>query len=681
LGIGTVVPSSSLHIVSTTEQLRLGYNSTDYAVFQVESGGEMIIGASGGAIIFSDAVSIENDFVVQNGVEDNVLIVDTALDKVGIDIDAPLATLHVSSTAEALRLDNGNNYVAFTVSDVSLDISNTDVTIADGLKVGSDAFFVDSIGNQVGIGISLPQAALHVSSSVAEVLRLDNSQGNSTTFSMSANGLAILPTGSGFVTIGNAGSADKIGASTDDLFVNDELEVNGQAYLDNSLAVGTTLTVNTDKFFVDSNGYTGMGTASPGALLHIINANGDPQLRLDYDASNSVDFIVTDGGFTVSSSVTTTFNNDVSIPSLYSGMLSLPEDGGLVDIMDIPVSSNATANDLEGYNFLIDGLPIMTLYGEADGAGLADSLGVMIGTTTASSSYKLYVDATASTSEAIFANGYIKASGFITGSTTLDLAETYPIDSKCEKDSSCPVAGDVICSVEKGNAFVIEKCKDFYAKNVLGVISTKPGFILGDYNFKSGLYPSNYRVVALAGRVPVKVSNANGVIKAGDYLTSSDKPGVAVKAVSPGKVIGVALQSPKFNGELGATIMFINSQWYSGSGIDQGDDMPTKFGLLDSFTKTVKNALRKLGLVVKNGVAKVKELRTNKLCVGDTCITETQLQKMLQNNNSSGSTPTPDPVTPDPVTPDPVTPDPVTPDPVTPDPVTPDPVTPDPVTP
>jgi hypothetical protein len=35
--------------------------------------------------------------------------------------------------------------------------------------------------------------------------------------------------------------------------------------------------------------------------------------------------------------------------------------------------------------------------------------------------------------------------------------------------------------------------------------------------------------LALSGRVPVKVCGENGDIKPGDYLTSSSKPGVAMK--------------------------------------------------------------------------------------------------------------------------------------------------------
>jgi hypothetical protein len=49
------------------------------------------------------------------------------------------------------------------------------------------------------------------------------------------------------------------------------------------------------------------------------------------------------------------------------------------------------------------------------------------------------------------------------------------------------------------------------------------------------------RPVALAGRVPVEASAVNGPIRAGDLLTTSATPGVAMRATRPGPVIGMAL--------------------------------------------------------------------------------------------------------------------------------------------
>ena len=81
-------------------------------------------------------------------------------------------------------------------------------------------------------------------------------------------------------------------------------------------------------------------------------------------------------------------------------------------------------------------------------------------------------------------------------------------------------------------------------RNILGIVSTKPGVLLSGNT-------ENAVPVALAGRVPVKVSDENGAIVVGDYLTVSKlHPGYAAKALYSGTVIGQALEStPGVNGE------------------------------------------------------------------------------------------------------------------------------------
>ncbi len=73
-----------------------------------------------------------------------------------------------------------------------------------------------------------------------------------------------------------------------------------------------------------------------------------------------------------------------------------------------------------------------------------------------------------------------------------------------------------------------------YDKQIIGVVSTSPYEV-------AGAEDSHSVIIALTGRVPVKVSLENGPIQKGDSLTSSSTPGVAMKAVKAGKIIGTAL--------------------------------------------------------------------------------------------------------------------------------------------
>jgi len=71
--------------------------------------------------------------------------------------------------------------------------------------------------------------------------------------------------------------------------------------------------------------------------------------------------------------------------------------------------------------------------------------------------------------------------------------------------------------------------------------------------------------IALAGRVPTYVSGENGEIKVGDPLTTSAKPGYAMKATAAGPIVGYAMES--FSGNTGAITVFIRPSYYDGGDI------------------------------------------------------------------------------------------------------------------
>ena len=64
--------------------------------------------------------------------------------------------------------------------------------------------------------------------------------------------------------------------------------------------------------------------------------------------------------------------------------------------------------------------------------------------------------------------------------------------------------------------------------------------------------------VALVGRVPVRVV---GPVRAGDYLTASDTPGVAMAMQQAGPTLGVAMQDFSGGGE-GSVVALIQPGWY-----------------------------------------------------------------------------------------------------------------------
>lgn len=136
-----------------------------------------------------------------------------------------------------------------------------------------------------------------------------------------------------------------------------------------------------------------------------------------------------------------------------------------------------------------------------------------------------------------------------------DLAENYYTSD----DSIEP--GDVV-SIEEILPAGIKKSDRAYDSKAIGVVSTAPGITLDD---AIGLGVGRAVPVALAGRIPVKVSTENGRVKAGDYLTSSSVPGVAMKATKSGIIIGQALQDFNYqDGETGLVITFVKNGYFDG---------------------------------------------------------------------------------------------------------------------
>ncbi|MFZ1654596.1 MAG: hypothetical protein WAT84_02085 [Candidatus Moraniibacteriota bacterium] len=126
--------------------------------------------------------------------------------------------------------------------------------------------------------------------------------------------------------------------------------------------------------------------------------------------------------------------------------------------------------------------------------------------------------------DAVTAQGSIGVEVGFTGGA--DLAERYYSNEPLQ-------AGEVV-SIDKSLSAGVKKTASRYQRDTLGIVSTEPGLILGA-EAENG-YP-----IALVGRVPVKVTNENGPIYAGDRVTAASRPGHAMLATQAGRVIGQAL--------------------------------------------------------------------------------------------------------------------------------------------
>ncbi|MFC1621851.1 hypothetical protein ACFL13_00485 [Patescibacteria group bacterium] len=94
-----------------------------------------------------------------------------------------------------------------------------------------------------------------------------------------------------------------------------------------------------------------------------------------------------------------------------------------------------------------------------------------------------------------------------------------------------------------------------YDEGMFGVVTTDPAVYLQDQDLAEG----DSVLVTDKGELLVKVNSAGGDIKVGDFITSSETPGVGQKASQGGSVVGVALEDfsssdPTATGEIAVLV-------------------------------------------------------------------------------------------------------------------------------
>ncbi len=122
----------------------------------------------------------------------------------------------------------------------------------------------------------------------------------------------------------------------------------------------------------------------------------------------------------------------------------------------------------------------------------------------------------------------------ITGGS--DLSEKFDIGNT----SLLPEPGMVV-SIDPDHPGQLTLCENSYDRRVAGVISGAGGVNTGMLMGQSGSDADGEHPVALVGRVYVWADASNGPIEPGDLLTSSDRPGHAMKVEDHGRAMGAIL--------------------------------------------------------------------------------------------------------------------------------------------
>ena len=170
---------------------------------------------------------------------------------------------------------------------------------------------------------------------------------------------------------------------------------------------------------------------------------------------------------------------------------------------------------------------------------------------------------------------------------------------------------------------------------VIGVVSTAPAIAINGSNVV--LAPareatSTKPVVALAGRVPVKVNMEGGEIRRGDRVGLSSVPGVGKRVEMGEASVGFALEAWPNSQDDDTVLVYVNLATQVLSSKIVGDKI---VGDLDMSTHNLTNVGAIVGAsgnwsISPDGVLVVKEIRADKLCLGATCLTEPELKTLMQ---------------------------------------------------
>jgi hypothetical protein len=493
--------------------------------------------------------------------------------RVGVNTVSPSSTLEVLGNFAV-----GNNSSTATI------YGETTSTFSQGLNMATN-------GGNVGIGNSSPVAKLDILGATTQ-FHFGSSADVGGYLTSVTNQQADISGGASW------NGANWIAKSTLSSQINMD---SGVIVFDTNsgLTAGNSFTP-TERMRLDTSGRLGIGTTAPSSTLEVLGnfavGNGSATATIYGNTtstfSQGLNIAVNGGNVGVGTS-TPNYKFQVDATAANTGVLRVQNDSSsgcsaadffnnssalMVGLGYCNANSNFTALNNGAYINTATGVDFIIANGVQPQVTFKSTGLVGIGTTAPSSTLEVYKttgglaefgNGTATTS--IYSNNITIANGTICvdndgscnpvtvtagtiyadnfdSTTAKDLAERF------ETSDLTVEAGDVV-AIDSATSEYIAKTTSTYDRNILGVVSTKAGFTLGNVTDKA-------RPVALAGRVPVKVTNENGAIRIGDYLTSASRAGYAMKATSAGATLGRAMENS--DSTEGKIIAFINVGYFDG---------------------------------------------------------------------------------------------------------------------
>lgn len=437
-----------------------------------------------------------------------VLFIDTANSKIGIGSPSPVGKLEVNGTnsTPVLRLTTSSNTTNLTSDAPLLELLNTNVstnqTVTNSNYVRIDFSTINTTGNKFAM---------------ASIVGIYKNHSNATT---SYNGqLAFFTNGAGTLT-------ERL-----------RIDENGNVGINTSTpttALQVTGTITATTFSGAGTSLTGTAASLTAGTATALAANGancaSGTYPLGVDASGAAE--------SCGSNINGNAGTATTASNLANGLYSY-NTGAIV--VNANVSNNATQFNgfsttffLNATGFNAGNITAGTLAVARGGTGVTTSTGSGNVVLSASPTFTGTISASALTATAAIGGDSVKAGSGSPGNATGtgDIYATSDIEydgnlygpgaDLAERiNASEPLdPGDVV-EADSTRPETVRRSRAAYNTAVIGIISTDPSIILSK---SKGTVP-----LALAGRVPIKVSAENGPIVPGDLLTTSATPGYAMK--------------------------------------------------------------------------------------------------------------------------------------------------------
>lgn len=388
-------------------------------------------------------------------------------------------------------------------------------------------------------------------------------------------------------------------------------------------------------------GNLGIGTASPNNPLDVTTTTS-PQVRFGYDTSNYYTTAVSSAGNitldATGSSSGFQFADKVGInvaPSTsfilnaagavrwgtsggnqsitFAGSANSAFDGGIYEAGTGSIIMNIGANDSNlgaadstrsGGFYRVDmrgtgggsPSPILDLFARPGNSGtLRNVLSVVEVASTDNVRLSLYLQRSTGAVGLCHLNNATGLDEIVdcASTPTADYMEMYSVSTDADLGSVVAPSNQTVITKDGEPVSKLTKTTSEYQNNVIGIVSDKTK--AGDFNsIGYNIHESdNPQPIAVSGRVPVKISSSSPSIKAGDFVTTSNEPGKAMKATHPGQMLGKALED-----------------WTPNSGRDK-----VMVYVINSFGDPNQSLAN---LVIDNdGVLLIPQLKANKISVNE----------------------------------------------------------------